>query len=316
VVSRSPSFTPTDLGTLTVRLTAAVGLATLVLPPKTLTVKTFDVQADPLTGGLLLAVGGSTADDAMTFQHGPTADGLRVTVSTPAADGTTEATELVLTPTGSGWDGAVTKTKGSTTVTVEPVHIDGGASALGRLVVYGQAGNDAITVGNDITQDVWVWAGAGSDSVRGGAGNDVLIGGAGDDLLAGGNGRDLLVGGAGADKLVGDAADDILVAGYTDYDTNAAALSQVMAEWTRTDATFLTRIADLRAGVGPARTVKLNDTTVHDDQSVDLLTGGDGNDWFLFNQDGDGNPAYKDLTTDLSTQEGLSAEDIDFLNRG
>ena len=232
------------------QLTATAGPATLALPVKTLTVKTFDVQADPLTGGCSWRrrEHGRRHD---TFQHGPTADGLRITVSTLAADGTTDATELVLTPTGSAWDGGATQTQGSTTVTTEPVHVDGGASALGRLVVYGQAGNDAITVGNDIKQDVWIWAGAGNDSVRGGGGNDVLIGGAGDDLLAGGDGRDLLVGGLGADKLVGDAADDILVAGYTDHDNNAAALYRVMAEWTRMDATFATRVADLRAGVGP-----------------------------------------------------------------
>jgi hypothetical protein len=47
---------------------------------------------------------------------------------------------------------------------------------------------------------------------------------------------------------------------------------------------------------------------------VDSLTGGDGTDWFLFNQDGEGNPALRDVTTDLTTAEGLSAQDIDFIN--
>ena len=57
---------------------------------------------------------------------------------------------------------------------------------------------------------------------------------------------------------------------------------------------------------------RLNDATVHDDHTEDVLTGSDGNDWFLFNRDGDG--GVKDKVTDLSVFEALYALDLDWLS--
>ena len=48
-----------------------------------------------------------------------------------------------------------------------------------------------------------------------------------------------------------------------------------------------------------------------DDGCQDLLTGSAGQDWFLFNRDGDG--GAKDRATDLSA--GEYAADVDFINR-
>ena len=45
---------------------------------------------------------------------------------------------------------------------------------------------------------------------------------------------------------------------------------------------------------------------------MDLLTGSAGQDWFLLNEDGDGNRSNKDKVTDLSASE--FAADIDFIN--
>src|SRR5262249_12703085 len=80
----------------------------------------------------------------------------------------------------------------------------------GRLLVYGQAGDDDIEVAGSVNLPAWLFGDAGNDTLKGGAGHDVLLGGAGEDLLLGGSGRDLLVGGIGADRLVGNAGDDIL----------------------------------------------------------------------------------------------------------
>ena len=87
-----------------------------------------------------------------------------------------------------------------------------------------------------------------------------------------------------------------------------------MLEWTRTDATFATRVSHLEADGGLNQGNRLNDFTVHDDHATDVLTGSEGNDWFLFNQDGDG--GVKDKATDMSTFESHYAEDIDWLNNG
>ncbi len=89
-----------------------------------------------------------------------------------------------------------------------------------------------------------------------------------------------------------------------------------MVEWTSA-RNFQTRVNNLRDGTGSADRLNgayfLNASTVHDDGVQDVLTGSSGQDWFLFNEDGDGDPTKKDKVTDMSTFEQLFAEDIDFI---
>ena len=68
-----------------------------------------------------------------------------------------------------------------------------------RVVVFGAAGDDTISIGDTITQPTRLDGGDGNDRLTGGAGRDRLIGGAGQDTLDGRAGRDLFVGGAGYD---------------------------------------------------------------------------------------------------------------------
>jgi serralysin len=93
--------------------------------------------------------------------------------------------------------------------------------------VWGQAGNDTITVGENAYvlggdgKDT-IYAGGSLDIVRAGKGNDVIRGGAGEqdlfgddgnDTISGGAGNDVLHGGKGKDKLFGDGGDDALYGG-------------------------------------------------------------------------------------------------------
>ena len=73
-----------------------------------------------------------------------------------------------------------------------------GASATGRVVANGGAGNDQ------------VYGGSAGDKLSGGAGNDKLFGNDGTDALYGGDGTDTLKGGLGGDTLFGDAGADTL----------------------------------------------------------------------------------------------------------
>jgi Ca2+-binding RTX toxin-like protein len=130
-------------------------------------------------------------------------------------------------------------------------------------------------------------------NVVGGAGNDLLVGDAGVNWLLGGPGRDVLIGGGGADRLNGgtvfpdDASeDDLLIAGSTAYDTDPAALAAIAQEWAR-DAGYDERVANLMSGVGEDGSIRLDATTVFDDGEADVLTGGDGQDWFFANLDQD-----------------------------
>ena len=77
----------------------------------------------------------------------------------------------------------------------------------------------------------------------------VLLGGLGNDTLNAGSGRTLMVGGGGADTLTGGAGEDILIGGILSYynetsgAVDTAALSSIMAEWTRLDARWATATA-------------------------------------------------------------------------
>src|SRR5262249_20111505 len=119
----------------------------------------------------------------------------------------------------------------------------------GRLVAYGQAGDDDIQVAGGIQLPAWLFGGDGNDPVNGGNGNNVLLGGAGDDQLVGGTDRDILIGGRGADRLLGNGGDDLLIAGFTTFDVNEQALFAVLSEWTSARS-YAERVANLRSGTG------------------------------------------------------------------
>ncbi|MBS0260989.1 MAG: hypothetical protein JSS02_03460, partial [Planctomycetes bacterium] len=70
------------------------------------------------------------------------------------------------------------------------------------IYVYGQAGNDTISVGSTVTLPTYLYGDDGNDTLTGGGGNDSLDGGAGNDTLAGGAGNDTLVGRSGDDTYV------------------------------------------------------------------------------------------------------------------
>ncbi len=119
------------------------------------------------------------------------------------------------------------------------------------------------------------------------------MGGAGADSLTGGRGRDILIGGLGSDTLQAGSGGDILIGGTTSYDNNASALAAVLAEWSRTDIDYSTRIAQLTGTStgGQNGTYLLNAGTVQTDGSTNYLYGGSGLDWYfagvldlLFNQ--------------------------------
>jgi len=175
--------------------------------------------------------------------------------------------------------------KGATKNTIEVVlnHASLGSFANPSLFLfYGGDGNDQTTItvsGLPTLQD----GGAGNDLLQGGDSGNILIGGPGDDTLTGGLGRDILIGGTGADRLQGLEGDDLLIGGNTDFDANETALKAILAEWSRTDSDYLTRVHHLDGSLagGLNGPYFLNATTVHDNGAADRLFGGNGQDWFL-----------------------------------
>ncbi|HZZ78560.1 MAG TPA: autotransporter-associated beta strand repeat-containing protein [Gemmataceae bacterium] len=199
---------------------------------------------------------------------------------------------------------------GNDTITVLPsgantnVSINGSApfaftttSITGHIFVFGQGGNDNITVSTAIP--AIVDGGAGNDVIdlSGNSANSILLGQDGNDILTGGTGRNILIGGLGTDSLTGGAGDDILIGGTTNFDTNQAALNAIMAEWASVNS-YALRIGHIFGSIpgGLNGSTLLNMTTVKSDQFIDSLYGEAGQNWFWYTSAG----TFVDLLQDLS----------------
>jgi ribosomal protein L35AE/L33A/urease beta subunit len=261
----------TGAGTFTVSVTAtdkdgATGLAVT---------QTVQVDLVQLQGGDLV-VGGSAGDDTIVLRPADAAGAVQVT-----------------------WNG-----------------VDLGAfNPTGKVLVYGGDGNDTIQLAAlpgdpeavPFTRTAMLFGGEGNDTLdaSGATGSVVLVGGAGNDTLKGGAGGNLLFGGAGADVLRGGSGDDLLVGGATAHDNNVVALDALLAEWSRTDADYETRIAHLngtQAG-GLNASAVLDGATVPDDGVADDVWGAEGQDWFVLaggtNADGANDPEAGEIVTRL-----------------
>jgi hypothetical protein len=141
---------------------------------------------------------------------------------------------------------------------------------------------------------------ANVQNVVGGLGTNLLVGNAGSNTLIAGKGRSVLIGGGGSDRLIGGASDDLLVGGSTAFDSNAAALAAILAEWTRTDLAYYARIAHLdgAAAGGLNGSSLLTGQTIADDKATDTLTGNGGLDWF--------STGTGDKITDLASGERVN----------
>jgi Ca2+-binding RTX toxin-like protein len=155
-----------------------------------------------------------------------------------------------------------------------------GASAIGRIIVYGNGGDDTITIFADLGAiDAVVYGGDGNDTLRGGTGRTMLDGGDGNDTILGGGGFGLLVGGLGQDVISGGSGDEILIGGAYRDSSDLNGVAAVLAVWSQ-PTSYSQRITTLRAGTGPDNYFALNLSTILDDGAEDSLDGGQGSDWF------------------------------------
>jgi hypothetical protein len=178
-------------------------------------------------------------------------------------------------------------------------------TGVGRIVIYGQDGDDNIQVVGGITLPTELHGGGGNDTLHGGNGPNVLLGEAGDDDLTGGVGNDLLIGGSGVDVLRGGGGEDILIGGTTAFDASSDALTAILSEW-NSGRDYATRVANLQGtGTGP----RLNGDvfllatgpgqTVFDDGAADQLSGNGGRDLYFARLTG----AAQDTITSLQHDE-------------
>jgi Ca2+-binding RTX toxin-like protein len=160
-------------------------------------------------------------------------------------------------------------------------NIVGGAGAdnllgdAGRDIIFGNQGDDIILAGFDDDQ---VFGGAGNDTIFGDDGNDNIFGNEGRDVIDGGLGRDVIFitvndgddvisGGGGIDTLDMSAATTDAV---VDLGTSGIGFAESLSSGHDT----LDSIENVKGGAG--------DDTIYASNSVNVLSGGAGNDNFVF----------------------------------
>jgi Ca2+-binding RTX toxin-like protein len=210
-----------------------------------------------------LFVGGSNGDDVIQIQRGSTATKVRVVIN-GVIKGEYDATNL------------------------------------GRIIVYGNSGNDNISVNANVGPiTALLYGGDGNDTLTGGAGFNLLDGGAGNDSLTGGESNDMLFGGGGSDLVNGGNGDDALVAGTFVNSGDLTTAAAIMAAWCKSSLNYAARISALNSGVNLGGIAgmsdsyyRLNASVILDDGVKDTLNGQAGQDWFLAS------------TLDLTDQKG------------
>jgi Ca2+-binding RTX toxin-like protein len=273
-----------NAGNDTIQVTAIVNGLSSQAVSKAIAVKVVDyqlVQTDSVTGATAwaLVAGGSTHSNTIEIENDAGAHLLDVEIQNTAT-GQFEFHQAFS----------------------DSVSVGGTSVPVGRLILYGQA-SDILAVASGITIDAELHASnLGNSILKAGGGNDILVGGAGDDILIGGAGRDLLIGGTGNDLITAGTGDDIVIAGRTIYDHNDLALRSILSEWASSDS-FAVRVSNIKgltpSGLDLNGAYYLNTSTVQDDQSIDVLVGGSGRDWFFADTSGQTGP--KDIVLGLHT---------------
>ncbi|MFN7805549.1 MAG: M10 family metallopeptidase C-terminal domain-containing protein, partial [Planctomycetaceae bacterium] len=201
----------------------------------------------------------------------------------------------------------------NTTVTINAVSA-GSFAPTGRIVIFGQAGNDNVTVASTITRTAWLYGDEGHDTLTGGGGNDVITGGAGTDAHVGGAGNDTYLFDAdtalGIDTVSDSAGIDTLDFSGTTGQAIALNLALTTAQVVNANLTLtLTSASAIENVTGGS----LNDTltgntlanTFIGGPGNDTLTGAAGNDVYQFDLD-------DTLGADTLNEAGGGIDTLDF----
>lgn len=187
------------------------------------------------------------------------------------------------------------------------------------LRIYGYNGHDNIRIDNSngvLEFPVWIFAGAGNDTLTGGAMADKIHGDEGDDTiegvgkgdtLFGDDGADLISGASGWDKVYGGAGDDILYGNRGDDQLFGEGGNDFLEGTTGNDT--LDGGAENDTLFGNTGTDELTggdgDDVLDGGEESDSLNGGTGNDSLV------GGPADDDLFGDLGNDTLLGGEGND-----
>ena len=166
-----------------------------------------------------------------------------------------------------------------------PIYVEVTGNNLNNLIQTGpKSWNDIykLTSGIDEFHNSYEFfsGGDGNDTLKTGAGDDILDGGNGNDKLYGGNDNDTLIGGAGADSIDGGFGSDVA--------TFTSALAGISVDLNKGTAKSTT--GNDTAGIGSDKLSNIENViagnyadTITGSKVSNTLTGGYGNDTFIFN---------------------------------
>jgi Ca2+-binding RTX toxin-like protein len=201
----------------------------------------------------------------------------------------------------------------NTTVTINAVLV-GSFAPTGRLVVFGQAGNDNVTISSSITRNTWLYGDDGNDTLTAGGGNDVITGGAGTDSQVGGAGNDTYLFDTdvalGIDTVNDSAGIDTLDFSATTGQAIALNLGLITAQVVNPNLTLtLTSASAIENVTGGSLADTLTGNTLANTfiggSGNDTLTGGAGNDVYQFDVD-------DNLGADTLNETGGGLDTLDF----
>ena len=196
----------------------------------------------------------------------------------------------------------------------------GGAAAAVTGVVM-MPGSSAEAMVGDAGDDVIV-GGAEGDALMGKAGADIMLGNDGDDVLVGGSGDDVIEGGAGRDEQLGGEGDDLFIAQMDDgsdmifggegsdtLDLSAITGGAVidLGAYTPLGTVNAAGVTDHLMGVENVIGSAGSDT-IKAGLAVNVMTGGDGEDIFVFVSAGTANG---DVITDFRPGDKIDLSGID-----
>jgi Ca2+-binding RTX toxin-like protein len=201
----------------------------------------------------------------------------------------------------------------NTTVTINAVSA-GSFAPTGRIVVFGQAGNDNVTLASTITRNAWLYGDEGNDTLTAAGGNDLLIGGGGTDSLAGGAGNDTYLFDAdtalGIDTVNDSVGIDTLDFSATTGQAIALNLGLITAQVVNANLTLtLTSASAIENVTGGSLADTLTGNTLANvlvgGPGNDTLTGVAGNDVYRFDLD-------ENLGADTLNEAGGGIDTLDF----
>src|SRR4051812_48496134 len=118
---------------------------------------------------------------------------------------------------------SITKTNTDLVTKVNTVVKSFKLTAVTKIVINANGGNDKVTVATNITKPTTINGGDGADNISGGGGIDTIHGGAGNDIEKGNGGNDTETGDAGDDNLDGgDGSDNLQGNDGNDTETGGA----------------------------------------------------------------------------------------------